>query len=379
MMSELLEVLAARRGELEKKIARLLEEGGRGVGVKWRPLPELERFPRPEGLVVSAVDGGSNRRSLLSLEVYVVKAYSESARLLPSLALEPLRRRRIIDVDVMLPPRNVGERLTLYRQVAEVKLMLASASSSDLILADGSVESLAARPIHVKLVELDRGGGLVPDCEELASEIERDLASGSPRAMVSKPLIEELASTERAREELAEEIRLVEAAEKAASLKLLLDAVAERGASLVFVTKTGRSNRLFGASVPDQYVLHVSTKSSGYCRVGEPSSLAELLGAGLLPRYCGLRSAAERVIAERGYVRLAPGGPVLGIDLIGPSSSRRPLEEVLPLLSALSPSGYPTLLQLVDRESHIYNEEVDRVVTALGLSTEFTGREVLEP
>jgi len=391
-MSEVLEAVAYKSEALKRKLARLLEE--RSIRDKleryWFRLTPgaaestgiFDSWP----IIVSAVDGGNNRRSLLSFDVYVVKASAQGYAVGRGGNTERAFTKRIVDVDFMIPTENSADRLTLYRQVAEMKLLYYSLERSDLVLGDGSLESLVTRPIHAKLGLLDEPSpppGL-PDCGELEAVVRRDLESNPYQAMSVKGLVEELATNASlGRDEVGRRVAYLETLEKATALKLMLERVEASKSLLVFVTKTGRSRKFFGAPVSDQYVLSVYSREAGYY-LNEDASFEkprEMLKE--LPKKCGLRELGEDLAYVRGLVRLEDRSPVLGIEVVyNPETTGfRPRDAflgVIGVLGLVSPGGYPQLLYVVDRETHIENKDVERVMAALGLSHALTGREVLE-
>lgn len=389
-MSEILEAVAVKNESLRRKLAKLLEAHYIKDKVErgWSSLAE-EAVDKPilgsPPIIISGVDGGNNKKSLLSFDVYVIKAYAEGFRLSEAASVSKAFTKKIVDVDVIIPTENSGDRLTLYRQVAELKMLYYSAIHSNMVLADGSLESLVTRPIHLKLKLLDsEGEGLEADCERLRELIVSDVFNNQYQAMSVKGLVEEIAMSEPAdREGARRRILYLEMLEKAVVLGLLLEKLIESGSVLVFITKTGRSMRFFNAPVSDQYLLTYMTRGAGYYLDDEVSFEKPRDMIGELPRICGLRGLAERLTYVRGLVRLDVGAPVFGIEVIYnadkvPFPQRDVFLGTLGVLRKVSTGGYPQPLYLVDRETHIDNGEVEKVITALGLSMSLTGREVLE-
>jgi NurA-like 5'-3' nuclease len=390
-MSETLETVAVKYEVLRKKLAKLLEEHRVQDKLEkgWFRLsgdePCLDVAGRPP-IVLSAVDGGNNKRSFLSFDLYVIKASAQGFTLGINGSLRRAFSKKIVDVDVIIPTEGSGDRLTLYRQVAETKMLYYSLTRSSLVLGDGSVESLVTRPIHAKLdlLDMEGGGEIHVDCEELEKMVLRDIDENPYQAMSVKSIVEEVSMDKSLGQDKAwRRILYLEILEKAVVLKLLFDKILNSSSLMVFLTKTGRSRRFFNAPVSDQYVLSVMTREAGYYLNSDVSFNKPREMIKELPRKCGLRELVERLTFVRGLVRLDNNAPVIGMEVIYnadriPYSQREVFTGVLGILRLISPGGYPQPLYIVDRDTHIDNKEVEEVALALGLSMAPTGREVLE-
>lgn len=387
-MSEVLEAVAVKNEVLKKKLKRLLEEHqirdklergwfkfdeSRGTGL-------LSNGP----IIVSAVDGGNNKKSLLSFDVYVIKAKAEGFLLKADGSMQRAFSSRIVDVDVLIPTENSGDRLTLYRQVAEIKMLYLSTKRSTLVLGDGSLESLITRPIHLKLKILDEEKSLDMTCEYLETVIAEGLGEISYESMTVKKTVEEIVMSGSQNDEEAKRRALtLELLEKGAALRLLLKEVLDRGSVLVFITKTGRSRAFFNTPVSDQYVLSVTTRGAGFYLDEDKSFDKPVDLLNKIPYECGLHRLVRDMSYVRGLARLRDGGPVLGIEVVYneknvPFSRREAFVKTFETLNVISPGGYPHPLFIADREAHIENTDVDKVLSALGLSPSISGREALE-
>lgn len=387
-MSEILEAVAAKNNVLREKLRRLLE----GQSVKsavergWVTLEEeTDALFSTEGSVnVSAVDGGNNRRSLLSFDVYVVKAVAEGFTIGKDGRVSRAFSKKIVDVDVMIPTEDSGDRIMLYRQVAEIKLLRYSQERSHISLADGSLESLIGRPIHIKLEHLTEEAleTVGMSCEEAESVVRNSVDSRPYDSLVFKDVVERLVAREREKEAVRRTVMGVELLEKALGLKMVFESAVRNGL-LVFVTKTGRSRRLFGLPVSDQYVLTVTTSKAGFYLDPEKSFEKPRDMVKGLPRLCGLRASFLELKYIRGLARLADRAPVLGVEVLygagnAPADPSSLFSRVVSFLRWLSPSGYPQPLQIADREAHIENADVEKALAALGITYVPTGREALD-
>jgi len=375
-IDDILEVAAKKSEEIRKKIAVLGAKKMRAIEIIERgmispePLSSKRNLPRPKK--VAAVDGGSFPVSMLGFEMYFIKAYAVR------FIYDELGGRyidggesRVVDVDVLIPPSMSQDRITVYRQISELRAMKSSLDSGFLTLADGSIESLIARPAHMKLRDLSREDeDLCRRVEETVAREEREDAAVAVKGFIERELGED-----------PEKAKTVEMLEKALRLKMLLERVAS-GGLLAFVTKTGRSNKLFNLPLPDQYVITKLTTKEGYIVEGKFSTLEEAVG-GELTDACSLRAQAERVSFISGYARLSAGAPVLKIQLLAPQMSEgqqgRAFEDlVLKLASLSSEDGYPFPLLIAHLKAHIKKGITEMVTDALGLREELSGREEID-
>lgn len=383
---DVLEVAGRKLGALREKLlklrGRVSEELAREL---WQELgePDVQELGESASVRhVAGVDGGSFvPLSTLAFDLYVVKAYAiivEEKAGRHKLAGE----EGIVDVDFVVPPQESADRVNVYRDIGELKCALMSLGRSDLVLMDGSAESLVTRPTHLKLKHLDklssalRGG----DRSFLESLGERELQKGllATREHIERDLLETSPPS------AAVEVRRVlalELAEKALALKLLLERVVAEGKKLVFITKTGRSHSIFKAPIPDQYVFSALTSKPGYYA---PEHFVSFSHLGL-PDSFGLRKAGEQTVLLPGFSRLAKGGPVLRIEVVAPKELAEKLGakslflKTLGEISRTCVEGYPHPLVLAHQRAHIEKRAAEVVVEALGLkSFALTGREHIE-
>jgi len=375
-MDDILEVAAKKGEEIKRKILMLGAERERALGIIEKGMvspPGLsDRITLPKPAKVAAVDGGSYPLSMLGFEMYFIKSYA--VKLVYDGSIDEYRdggEVRIVDVDILIPPSMSQDRITVYRQVTELRAMSSSIRSGFLTLADGSLESLISRPTHMKLKDLDREeDSLCGTVADIIKDKDREDVAISVKSFIEEELSEE-----------PEKAKTFELAEKALRLKTLFDEIAN-GGSLVFITKTGRSNTLFNLPLPDQYVLTKLTVKEGYILENVAPDLNEALG-NELPRMCGLRDKATKISFVSGYARLFPGAPALKIQLLSPISSedtaiKKYEDLVLNLASLSSEDGYPFPLLLAHQRAHIKKKVTEMVIDALGLREELSGREEID-
>ncbi|HEU97824.1 MAG TPA: hypothetical protein ENO36_03090, partial [Fervidicoccus fontis] len=160
-IDDILEVAARKREEIWKKIRVLgaKEEEAKEIIEKKMISPPLlsSRMNLPHPVKVAAVDGGSFPLSMLGFELYFIKSYAVKFLYESSTGnYVDGGESRIVDVDVLIPPSLSQDRITVYRQISELRAMNNSLDSGFLTLADGSIESLISRPAHMKLRDLRR-------------------------------------------------------------------------------------------------------------------------------------------------------------------------------------------------------------------------------
>lgn len=375
-IDDILEVAAKKSEEIIRKIKILgaYKERASDIIQKGMVYPQLlsNRKALPHPKKVAAVDGGSFPLSMLGFELYFIKSYAVKYLYSESTGnYVDEGEYMVIDVDVLIPPSLSQDRITVYRQISELRAMNNSLDSGFLTLADGSVESLISRPAHLKLRDLNREDESL--CDRVMELIQREEREDS--ALAVKGFIEREFSKD------VEKAKVFEIAEKAVRIKMLLERIA-KGGVLAFVTKTGRSNKLFNLPLPDQYVLTKLTEKEGYIIEGKYLSFKDVMG-GELPEFCGLRESAERVSFVSGYARLYSGAPVLKVQLLFSQSEGSSLEGsfedlVLKLASLSSEDGYPFPLFMAHLKAHIKKNVTEMVADALGLREELSGREEID-
>uniref|UniRef100_A0A7J3ZL74 DNA double-strand break repair nuclease NurA n=1 Tax=Fervidicoccus fontis TaxID=683846 RepID=A0A7J3ZL74_9CREN len=378
---DILEVAGKKIAKLKEKVLRLQSQAlQENVKERWVAVDAWSGIE--EAFKVSGIDGGSYiSLSTLAYDLYIVKAYAitmSKSRGWYSLD----REEGILDIDLVIPPLNSSDRVNIYRDVGEVKCMIRGAKASDLVLADGSIESLLTRPTHLKLGILDSmlsKFGTLAFAEALALD-EREFFD---TLLASKSVIESefLESSEgRDFEELARRVVALELAEKALAVKTLFETLLVENKKVVFITKTGRSNKIFGRIVPDQYILTEYTRKPGFLvedKVKRASSLS-------VPSFAGLKDLSRKIAIVSGYARFVSGGPVLRVEVVTPFSvleSKDPKEVFLGTLHQIHQTctgGYPHPLLIAHQRAHIEKRAADIIVEALGLKSETTGRESVE-
>ncbi len=375
----MIEKAAEKREELKRKISTLLEEKD-DVKEKLETnyvideqLDPAKNSGIPPRLLVG-VDGGSYSIPLLVSDIYLIKTYGvylEWDERNSDYRVKRDREYRIVDIDFILPQGSSQDRITLYRQITELRAMLYGLRENALVLGDGSIESLISRPTHQKLWSLDIGG--IMGCDEISSLIEEYSPLGS--AIALKKIVESA-------EDASIAVRL-ELAEKACMLKKILSEIIMYGKKMIFVTKTGRSNSIFGKTVPDQYIVSQYTYKPGYI-VDSPTTLKQAIEE--LPAYCGLKDIGEKIVLINGYARFTKGTPPMKIQAIISKEEYKSLaksyleiyRDNIRGLSKATENGYPIPLFLAHQKAHIKKRATDLILKTLGIEEEFSGREYIE-
>ena len=381
MYDDLLEEAAKRVEDLRRKLYKVIPQS-----VRERILSSFKKynFGASEGLRgvnrIVGVDGGSYCYSTMAFDLYLIKVYGVAISQSASGSLEMIGESKIIDIDFMIPPHKVGDRLNLYRDVGEVRITTENIDSSTLILADGSVESLLTRPTHLKLEQLDRYIYYI-DYKELEKTV---LHQTSNYNVISvKKLVEKIIEKRDFKndKELELKTNTIELSEKAIIVREFFRKILEKKAIVIFITKTGRSNRLFRRQLPDQYILSVITKEPGFLLEDEqPVKLSREIR---LPQAFNLREYGGRIGLLRGYARLDRGAQIMRVEVIAPreifpSDLEGFFTSILERINSICVNGYPYPLILAHQKAHIEKRSAEIIVEALGFREELTGREVIE-
>ncbi len=381
MYDDLLEEAAKRVEDLRKKLSIVIPQA-----IREKVMFSFKKyeFGVSEGLrgitKIVGVDGGSYCYSTMAFDLYLIKVYSVAVSQSFNGDLRMIGESKIIDIDFMIPPHKVGDRLNLYRDVGEVKVAMENVESSTLVLADGSIESLLTRPTHLKLEQLDKYVGYI-DHYDVEKTV---LNSNTKYNVVSvKKLVEKLVETQDFKDEKELEIKTnaAELSEKAIIIREFLKRILHNKAIVVFVTKTGRSNRLFQRHLPDQYILSVITKEPGFLL--EDETVTRLSREVRLPQAFNLREYASKIGLLRGYARLDRGAQIMRVEVIAPldifpSDLEGFFTSILDRISSVCVNGYPYPLILAHQKAHIEKRSAEVIIEALGFRGEFTGREAIE-
>ncbi len=382
LYDDLLEEAANKLDLLRKKVRNLARTlRTEEIVEKWNEekIDDKEEIEIEYYKDVTGVDGGNYSISTLAFELYIVKAYGIRITVNNENKYSIKEERKLIDIDLMIPPVQSEDRENVYRDIMEIKNMVYGLKNSDITLADGSVESLITRPTHLKLDILDKSPPL--PCKDLSAFLNDNVFLETPLAV--KKEIERLEETDyNIGEKEQNYIIGLEVGEKLYSFLSLIEILLENPEKkLLFLTKTGRTNKVFKKPLPDQYVLSLHTTSPGYLL--ETGEIQPLSSIGV-PKYCGLREKTRKIGVLRGFIRLEPFSPVYRIEILGEMESlekenpKRLLKETLLKLSPLSTNGYPHPLYLAHQRAHIEKRAAQIIVEALGFEGELTGRESLE-
>lgn len=383
---DVLEAAGEKIAKLKEKVLKLQSQAFQeNVKEKWMTVDSWSSAEEPP-FRVAGIDGGSYiPLSTLAYDLYIVKAYT--IIMLRNGSWYSLdKEERILDIDLVIPPQNSSDRVNIYRDISEIKCMIKGVRTADLVLADGSIESLLTRPTHLKLGVLDNmlsKLGMPAFVEVLALNAnEREFLNSLilSRRVVESEFLDKQDAKGKDVEELTRKAMAVELAEKALAVKTLFETLLAENKKIVFITKTGRSNEVFKRPVPDQYILTEYTRRPGFLvedKVKRASSLST-------PSFAGLKEIARSIAIVSGYARFTIGGPVLRIEVVMPLNvlEYKGYKEVF--LSTLNEiystctGGYPHPLLLAHQRAHIEKRAAHIVVEALGLKLETTGRESIE-
>ncbi len=378
---DLIEVAAKKKDVINKKLNILLPEKEKEFNellgdFKGDPSPDPALNTAQPPKRVMGVDGGSYQSTLLASDIYFIKTYGVTMRWSNERQAYKLENgHRILDIDLLIPPVHTQDRLTLYRQITEIRMMIKGLEEEALVMGDGSIESTITRPTHIKLYTLDTNP--VYTCDEI-KEIIEDKESDET-AIATKDIVEDKYRKE---PDKTDAVIKIELAEKAYYIKKMLETLLEKDAILVFMTKTGRSNNYFQKALPDQYILSMYTHIPGYL-IEPVRTMKELLGS--LPQYCGLRELSNQIYVLNGYVRYITNGPLMKIQFIASkekirkyTSPRDFFIEKLLETSKTTVEGYPIPLYLAHQKAHIEKKIVDIILEGLDLKRELSGRESID-
>ncbi|HEW64125.1 DNA double-strand break repair nuclease NurA [Fervidicoccus fontis] len=328
---------------------------------------------------IAGIDGGSLPKSFLGFDLYFIKTYAIRLHLNEE-KNEYVRGStyKIADIDMLIPPGSLQDRITVYRQVTELRAILDSLKNNYFTLEDGSAESLISRPTHIRPRILN--GLSEYSCEDIGKIVNKSF-NDEFTSMGIKSLIEEIYEKEK-KSDLNELAFKLELGEKFYYISEILKEIT-KGKELFFVTKTGRSNDFFNSSLSDQYIISMKTKVAGFI-TRSPLPLSKVVEESKTS-FCGVSDLMDEVYLLTGYARLENFGPVLKVELLLPKFKAESISdpnkfyyEKLLQISSISVSGYPYVLSLAHQEAHIYLKTVEVIVDALGLGEEPTGREEIE-
>lgn len=369
-----------KREEIENKLKRFGEMIDSGVIEKFEEttsLFKIDNFGVYAPSKVAAIDGGSYVVPFLGFDIYFIKSYAVKMNWDKSLN-KPMEKSlwKVVDIDLMIPPVQTQDRVTLYRQITELRATLNSLREGYLTLGDGSVESMITRPTHIKPELLDSWSKYTcKDIEDILNDYKDQQRN---MAVLVKRIVENVYSQD------ADTAKRLELAEKVFLFSQVLKEI-ESGKTLVYVTKTGRSNSIFNSMLPDQYIISQVTKKAGYIlEREEPVSLKDVMESGMTD-FCGTRELSGRVALISGFARLKDMEPVLKIQVLVSKKLVNSMEDIKRIyetklleLGSISINGYPIPLQLAHQYAHITTSSTKIVIDGLRLKEQLTGREEID-
>lgn len=351
--------------------------------------------------IVYGVDGGSRGIDFKGFTLAFITAgsigyYKENN------ILKFYNRYRAAYVDKVMPPFNIGERISLYREILEGKVACHSCREHGLVLMDGTIESaiIAPRPRisrkDFEEVPFLRGYTIVEGATnyimEEKPELLNELFECIDKSLTNINYLHEnpiCASTldysfvrnPRIIDYIAVSLEYIE---KIYVYGRLLKKIAGRKCMLIYIAKTSRSMDLFNSYIfPDIILFEKLTSEPGYSRINKQP----LTSVKLLPRlhisrsYRDIIDLYEKICIYYAFSRFIDYGPVLGIELIDLCTSSQIDDEsfkhIHNVLATISVNGYPFPLKIAHHEVHITSDDVSKLLHLLGLEIETTGREIL--
>ena len=381
-------VVAKKKNEIIRKIEVFSRREHlsevRKFWVAYEPSPKV-----PES--IAGVDGSNVKMDFQGFTIYGVTAAAVIYHGLADGRYNSAVSLSVADVDVLSPPQ-VAERVSLYREVLEVKVAIqAILSRAEYVLMDGSLRSMLITPSPLNQVLLSTILSRVS--REFGDEVFNNIEDELTRTLksieevrnypivvkeVTEPLIYEVD------ENKLQMIIALEYIEKLAVIRRLISDAYLNNIPVLFVSKTSRSQAYIKhfikgkTSVTDIMVFQYLTKEPGFSKPYlEEKPIKEM------PKVLGLREFYDKLRILLTYVRLGEGEPVLKVEipyLVGSSATEAlasVVRDVADILKSVSGGGYPYPLYEAHRITYLSKEMFANIVNALGISHLLTGREVL--
>ncbi len=395
MNKEVLEVALRKRDDILRKLSsgqrKEVVKAVRNSWISYEPQPEM-----PESL--SAIDGGQGTLEFKGFTLYAISA----ASMLYSFSGGKYSLGKefwLADVDVLQPPSS-KERISLLREILEVKVALLSVlTGSKLLLADGSLRSLliAPRPLQsssgiinlresIKSLLEEFGKNIIDKLDESFEEAIKDYNEIRLRPLEAQKVISSFTTLSNS---LITEIVTLEYIEKLVAIKKLISITLLSGKSVAYLSKRGRAQNYFSrlsellkTPLPsDMMLFNTLTKGSGYSKPIIPELMKPPRWEKIkwMPPVLGLNKFFKDLNVAVTYVRLSKGDPVIKVEIpvIGTEVNESFIKSLINWLSTISAGGYPYPLYEVDRAVRIPRGSMLQLVRGLGLNTFLTGREVL--
>ncbi len=356
------------------------------------PLEKIRKTSESLKLPHAAEDGGSDTLDLEAFTIYAVQAWAGSW--VPGREGYTLNKEyKIADVGVVHPAGKEEERVRIYRETLEAWAAYNTIQEimNGYILWDGSITTLLAgrrpwtgtqyRLQQITSQALNKLG--FPDLEELIDWILK-LQSSHPLRV-----IEEVSPMGSSSDDLYW-ISFTEWVNKLVSIRRLLEKSIQNRTRPVFITKTTRSQSLINGTLPDIYYLRKAKPYEPFMTT--PRIRTGVIEAGkefsqeFFPGTLGIYFQEELTVLSF-YTRLDPGAQILRIEAVYPISEISPLdvdkgmeeaEKIVEWLLSLPRSrGYPIVLNLSHKNSHISRRDLLHALTILGFSLDRSGRSML--
>ena len=402
---EIIEAAIRKREEIRRVLHpfyELVEKELPGLEKEVKPLPS-GREPIEHGVE----DGGQDSRELEAYTLYIVHAWASCYRPRGG-SYEVVGEEAYADVGVVLPPAYHEERIRIYREILEVWVSrrIISRMNKGMFLWDGSLGPIVIKPWPgasesgrgfekllseaAKKLGYQRLGGI----DDMLADMMEEHESGplSAQRMILTNIDPDTLTSEDARW-----VSLLEWFEKMAAVRSMLETAWARGVIPVFITKISRSTRLYRKALPDVYYLRILRPVDTFATRGVLlKTVKEMRGfppterirGPLFPENLGLNKFyMEDIGLIEFYTRLIRGGPILKVEIAVRLGDVRDEEDfieeqvsrVIRHLHAIpNTNGYPLPLKVAHERGRVRREDVDRVLSALGLSLERTGRVMLE-
>jgi len=335
----------------KEKIAQKLKE----IEIKEPTLPwKVVDLEEVKGCRIAAEDGSYNYREMRNFAFYVVA----SQVFFLDKKLDCLRS---CDMDLLIPYKNVEERVKFYMYILESRISLKAISefSPAIFLIDGSLLSILGKQLSFSSLppkdvrrKLDK---------RYAKILEKSVEAGE-MGILSKRLWKEV--KESFQEVAAQAMFYLEFLEHVIAFRKLL----EKGkGKIVAVAKTSQASDYFKTGFPDIAIFERYTKGEGYSEpliVDPPQS--KILESRKL----------HKMKISIFYARLKHFSNVLKFEILGKVDEEQ-VKDLLRRVKGICVDGYPYLLKKAHSETTIKDKDIERLMKVFGLIGK-SGREMLD-
>ncbi|RLG63203.1 hypothetical protein DRO02_07025 [archaeon] len=363
MLPETYECLAEKMYEILEKIKKVYIDGSK-VADYWIS----KRFSPPEEpFLICGVDSSWGVKEFKGYALYAINAEAV-------ICMNGLDYEKLVDVDVLLPFKHVEDRLRLYSEIVEAKLIFKVLSRYNEMhgLIDGSLVSRVIRPIPgVNKVVMKEA---FEKHENILSEIKSKALTGAKEfwcdsIIYAKKFIDEISIEESNQGYML----FIEYFEKLVAYMTLVEKFKDR---LVFISKHSRTNDYFKESFkPDMALFETYTTGTGF---SDPSEIKKTVvdekSKWKLPN--DIHSFFVETPLTVTFVRFEHGHPIIKLEL----PIKIKVEDLMAKLDNLAyycVKGYPYPLTEAHKHVVIRFTDMENIANTLGLYYEKTGREVL--